>query len=133
MALELVAQYLNAAVAAALLIRLVALGLATRYKTITAFILYDLVVEVIFLCANWQKYHIDYRVAWISERPLVWFFYIAVAYSILSKLLEEHGGILSISKKVLVGCFALAVLIGLASAQLEYSLASQAETNSWVL
>src|SRR3954447_23501 len=123
MSLERIAQYLNVAFVVILVLRLISLRLIGQYKVFAIFLFYDLAISVVSFAVPWRKIQFDYRIGWLAERPLAWILYVWVVYSILHKVMEDHRGVLSLSKKVLAGCFLLAMLVGGLSARAEFAVA----------
>jgi hypothetical protein len=123
MPIERAAQYLNVAFAVILVLRLLALRLIGQYKILAAFLFYDLAISVATFAIPWRKIQFDYRIGWLLERPLAWLLYVWVVYSMLQRVMNDHRGVLSLSKKVLACCFFLALLVSFISARAEFSLA----------
>ena len=120
MSVPLLAQYLNFALAIVLVLRLYWLKLLSRYKVFSALIAFDIVTSATALFVPWNRLHLDYRVAWLASKPISWTLYIWVVFSVLQRVMFDHKGILSMSRKVFGGCFAVSVLLGLLSARIEF-------------
>jgi hypothetical protein len=132
MPLVVVAKYLNVAAAIILVIRLMTLRLLPKYRILAMFLLYDLGLSLAFVALPWhrliEQYGVDYRVLWLTTRPLAWLLYVGVVYAILHKVMEEQPGILRTSRRIFAASFALAVIIGSVSAKLEYDASAPAHT-----
>jgi hypothetical protein len=123
MSVSLLAQYLNVAVATALVIRLVWLGLLGRYRIFGALIAFDALSSGVILFVPWGRPHLDYRAVWLTLQPISWILYVWVVYSVLRQIMFEHRGILSMSRKLFAVCFGASVLIGAISARIEFLIA----------
>ena len=117
MLLETIAKYLDLFVAVILIVRLMGLRLAKLYWLFGLFIAYDVGVSSIAALTPWRQLNLDYRVFWLASRPLDWVFYIAVVYSLLAIIMSHHPGIFSLSRRVLIGAFCLAVALGIITTQ----------------
>jgi hypothetical protein len=128
----LIAKYLNVAVAIVLVMRLVFLRLLPKYRVFALFLLYDLGLSLIWVALPWRRlinqYGVDYRIIWLSTRPLAWLLYIWVVYAILHKVMDEQPGILRTSRRIFAASFLCAVVVALLSAKLEYAASAQAST-----
>jgi hypothetical protein len=124
MPIESVAQYLNVSVAIVLVLRLTLSRLFQSHRVFGLFIAYDTFSSLFALVSSWGAWHLDYRYLWLTFAPLSWIFYVAVVFSILRGVMNEHRGILSLSQKVLFFCFAGAIAVSVISARLEYAAAN---------
>lgn len=121
MSLERALQYLNILAAIALVLRLSVAHLAHIYRSFFLLICYEAVSGLLGLAftESWMKF--DYRLYWLWLRPVELSLYLAVCYSIVRRLLTDHPGIYSVSRRITTACFVLALLTSVLSAQLEYS------------
>lgn len=128
----LIAKYLNVAVAITLVARLLSVRLFPKYRVFAAFLLYDLGLSLLWVALPWRNlidhYGVDYRIIWLSTRPLAWLLYIWVVYAILHKVMNDHPGILRTSRRIFAASFICAVGIALLSAKMEYAASAQAST-----
>jgi hypothetical protein len=120
MALETAFHYANICAATVLAVRLFTSHLAHLYRPFLLLVCYGIGADVLSVAVRQQWLPIDYRSLWLLLQPVEWVLYIAVSYGLMQRLLSHHPGIYSVSKKVLLGCFTLALIVSVCSARLEY-------------
>lgn len=120
MPLETAFHYANICAAIGLVTRLRASHLGSLYRYFFLLMCYEAIFGSLEVCIRLEWLRIDYRSLWLLLQPVRWILYIAVCYSLMQRLLVDHPGIYSVSKKVLIGCFAFAGLISILSGRIEY-------------
>ena len=120
MSVLLLAQYLNVAAGIVLVIRLAWMRLLGRYRVFGTLIAFDFVSSFALRLVPWGRPHLDYRTAWLALQPISWILYVWVVYSVLQKIMFEHRGILSMSRKLFAACFAASAIVGALSARVEF-------------
>jgi hypothetical protein len=119
MPFELVAEYLNVSVAIVLILRLITLRLFSFHRVFGVLIAYDLASSLVVLLVPWRRCGLDYRFAWLAIISISCILYVWLVYAMLRSLMVAHPGILSMSRKVSVICFAVAGVLAFGSAHLE--------------
>ncbi len=111
----------------ALAIRLLALRLHRVYRIFFLFLVSELAFSLAILVKDFAPDALpDYRLMWITIQTIVWIFTLATVYALLDTVLAKLPGILGFSRKLLNGTFAIAILLGLASARPEYLVSGAA-------
>lgn len=126
MSVTTVAQYVSDAFAVALILRLLMLRLHAVYRVFCAFLLVDLLSSLLFFITRLARGRLDYRIAWMAVRPVVWVLSLWMVYALLGAMLANLPGILRVSRRVLNGVFVLALLFALMTARPEYSASALA-------
>jgi hypothetical protein len=120
MPIETAFHYLNICAALILAIRLYTSNLRDSYRWFLVLICYETVFGFLAIGIRLHLLRLDYRLLWLCLEPIQWILYFAVCYSLVRRILTDHPGIYSVSKKILIGCFALSALISVLSGQMEY-------------
>lgn len=108
-----------------LLLRLTRLSLHRVYRIFSAYVGLNLVtwalfyVGVIFFPGF---IHRNYVVFWFALELATWALYIWMAYELLEAVLSRLPGILTFSRRLMFGMFALATVVSLLTAQNEYAV-----------
>lgn len=123
MAIETAFHYANICAALVLAVRLCMSQLRDSYLWFLLLICYETIFGLLAIGIRLHLLRIDYRLLWLSLDPIQWGLYFAVCYSLVQRILTDHPGIYSVSKKILLGCFILAALISLLSGRMEYRAA----------
>jgi hypothetical protein len=117
-----IAQYISDGLALALVIRLLILRLHNVYRVFCVFLLFDLFSSAVFFVTTHTRYfHLDYRWAWISLRPIAWVLALWMVYALVNAILANFPGILRLSHKILNIVFVGALALALVTAEPEYS------------
>lgn len=120
MSLETAFHYFNICATIFLVIRLWASHLGLTYRWFVLLMCYEAGFGLLTIGIQLELLPFDYRTLWLVLQPVQWILYFAVCYSLMRGLIGNHLGIYSVSKKILLGCFALAGLVSLLSGGLEY-------------
>ncbi len=121
-----VTQYISDCLAVALIIRLLALRLHSVYRVFCAFLIVDLIASLAFFFERYLQPYRDYRITWMTLRPIAWVLTLWMVYALLDAFLANLPGILRISRRVLNIAFVGALIVAFSTAHWEYSASSLA-------
>jgi hypothetical protein len=127
MPLETALHYVNIFASVVLVTRLWASRLGALYRSFLLLMCYEAIFGFLEICIRLEWLRVDYRSLWLFLEPIHWILYVAVCYSLMQRLLADHPGIYSVSKKVLIGCFAVAGLVSILSGRIEYGASGLAD------
>jgi hypothetical protein len=120
MPLERALLCLNICAAVILAARLSVSHLGGIYRSFLLLVCYVAASEAVALAFRQGLVSFNYRIYWLALRPVEWALYIGVSYAVVRRLLTDHPGIYSVSKKITAGCFAIALAVSAFSAAMEY-------------
>ena len=102
--------------------RLLFLRLHSVYAVFCAFVIVDLLSSVAALTRQmFQQDLPDYRIMWITFRPISWVLSLWMLYALLNAMLANLPGVRRLSRRVLTFVFIAAVILFLLTAPPEYS------------
>lgn len=105
--------FITIALLSILLLRLFVTGLARTYVWLTAFLLTDLILQVVLRMVT---YGTDtYALMYFAAQPLRWIVYFGVIFELYSLILREHAGILAFGRRWLIRALGLAALISVST------------------
>jgi len=117
-----IAQGSSDALTILLIARLLTLRLHSVYRVFCAFLLFQLAASfTAFLETVLHDPRLDYRITWMSLRPIGWVLSLWMVYGILKAILAHLPGILRFSRKLLNTVFVCSILVALLTARPEYS------------
>jgi len=125
-----IAQYVNAVLGLALIVRLLVLRLHRVYRIFSLFLLSELTASLVASWASWvPDLFPDYRIIWIVAQSVIWVCMLWTVYALLNAVLENLPGILGFSRKLLNSVFICAGILGLLTARPEYSVSGATAFN----
>jgi hypothetical protein len=130
MSVTSIGQYLSDGLAIALIIRLLALRLHSVYRVFCAFLIVDLFSSLVFLLEKSAYLRLDYRLTWMTIRPIIWILCLWMVYALLDAMLGNLPGILRISRKLLNFAFVAALILAFFTGFPEYSASSLSGSGS---
>ena len=118
-----IASYIELGLGLILVSKLLLLRLHNVYRFFSIFLLADISANLVWALDKqfWgTSFYVDYRIAWLGERLVVWTFTILTVYALLGAILTQLPGILKLSRWVLNLSFVVGSLLALGSALPEY-------------
>jgi hypothetical protein len=117
-----VAQYANIVLGLVLALRLLHLKLHRIYSIFAAFVVFDLLQSVVQVVVHeLDSQTLDYRLIWITMRPVAWLLSLWMVYALLAAILRNLPGISRLSRVLFNTVFLSATALSLLTAVPEYS------------
>jgi hypothetical protein len=107
----LISWGIETAPALVLLIRLYFLRLQGVYRVFVVYLIAEILGPLLYLLSG-TIFRLDYRVLYLSSRPIYWFLYIAMVYALARVIMRSVPGVYDLSRKVLQVSFIAAVVVG---------------------